>query len=205
VVAQVLDHASWVQGLSFEKIAEIHLEKNGGKKLETAFQESFGASLPEEINQAHHLTIVASELDHSTERIIGSLSDNYGVPINAVFFRHFQDGDDQYRVRSWLVDPRRRSRRRSPSKRGSEPWNGRDFYVSLGEGPHRTWADAQRYGSSWASSGRSVDSFFAVRLGRGGVRVEGEAPLPGRRGGAPGVRSASPMPPPGASSQLKET
>jgi hypothetical protein len=39
------------------------------------------------------LVVVASELDNSTERIIGYLSANYGVPINAVFFRHFKEGD----------------------------------------------------------------------------------------------------------------
>ncbi|MBC6435915.1 hypothetical protein FM036_43055 [Nostoc sp. HG1] len=27
-----------------------------------------------------------------------------------------------------------------------EPWNGRDFYVNLGEGKHRNWGDCQRYG-----------------------------------------------------------
>ncbi len=26
------------------------------------------------------------------------------------------------------------------------PWNGQDFYVAFGEGPHRNWDDAVRYG-----------------------------------------------------------
>jgi hypothetical protein len=148
VVAQVLDYASWVQTLSFEEITELYAEKNGGIKLETAFHERFGSSLPEELNQSHELIIVASALDTSTERIINYLGDNYGVPLNAVFFRHFRDGDQEYLARSWLVDPQEAEAKASKaaSKKGREPWNGRDFYVSLGEGDHRTWEDARRYG-----------------------------------------------------------
>jgi hypothetical protein len=48
---------------------------------------------------------VAGELDSSTERIIGYLSSNYGVLINAVFFRHFREGSSEYRARTWLIDP----------------------------------------------------------------------------------------------------
>lgn len=80
VVAQVLDYASWVQGLSFDEISVIYAEKHGGAKLEAGFQEAFGRSLPQEINQEHELIVVASELDPSTERIISYLSENYGVP-----------------------------------------------------------------------------------------------------------------------------
>jgi hypothetical protein len=171
VVAQILDYASWVQGLSFEDIAQIHVERNGGKKLETAFQEFFGSSLPEEINQAHQLIIVASDLDPSTERIINYLSGTYGVPVNAVFFRHFEDGNRRYLVRSWLVDPHEAEAKasRAPGKKGSEPWNGRDFYISLGEGPHRTWADAQRYG--FVSGGQGKWYSRTLKLLFPGARV----------------------------------
>ncbi|MHC0064865.1 hypothetical protein ACWATR_18525 [Nostoc sp. UIC 10890] len=31
------------------------------------------------------------------------------------------------------------------AKKDNEPWNGRDFYVNLGEGKHRNWNDCQRY------------------------------------------------------------
>ncbi len=89
VVAQLIDYASWVQSLSYEDIATIYADKNYGKKLEEGFDGAFGASLPEQINQSHELIIVASELDPSTERIIGYLADNFGVPINAVFSDSF--------------------------------------------------------------------------------------------------------------------
>lgn len=94
------------------------------------------------------MIIVASDLDPSTERIIGYLADNYGVPVNAVFFRFFRDGDRDYLARTWLIPPEEAERRVSQSKaqKGGEPWNGRDFYISLGEGDHRNWEDCRKYG-----------------------------------------------------------
>src|SRR5947209_7687601 len=148
VVAQLLDYASWVQSLSYEEIATIYSDKNQGKKLEEGFDDAFGMSLPEQINQNHELIVVASDLDSSTERIINYLSDNYSVPINAVFFRFFRDDGRDYLARTWLIDPEEVERKVSKSnvKKGSEPWNGRDFYVSLGEGDHRKWDDCRKYG-----------------------------------------------------------
>lgn len=148
VVAQLLDYASWVQDLSYEEIAAIYADKNPGKKLEEGFDDAFGRSLPEQINQAHELIVVASELDSGTERIINYLSYNYSVPINAVFFRFFRDENRDYLARTWLIDPEEAERKVSKSnvKKGSEPWNGRDFYISLGEGEHRNWEDCQKYG-----------------------------------------------------------
>ena len=148
VVAQLLDYASWVQSLSYEEIAAIYSDKNQGKKLEEGFDDAFGMSLPEQINQSHELIVVASDLDSSTERIINYLSDNYSVPINAVFFRFFRDDGRDYLARTWLIDPEEVERKVSKSsvKKGSEPWNGRDFYVSLGEGEHRNWDDCRKYG-----------------------------------------------------------
>jgi hypothetical protein len=68
--------------------------------------------------------IVASELDSSTERIIDYLSTRFGVPINAVFFRYFEEGDGDYLVRSWLKDPNQVETQASKalsSKSGKEP------------------------------------------------------------------------------------
>ncbi len=148
VVAQLLDYASWVQDLSYEDIASIYSSNHDGKKLEEGFADAFGGSAPEEINQEHELLIVATELDAATERIIGYLTDNYGVPLNAVFFRCFKDGDNEYMARSWLIDPEEAEVKstKAPTKKGREAWNGKDFYVSIGEGPTRTWNDCRKYG-----------------------------------------------------------
>jgi hypothetical protein len=40
--------------------------------------------------------VVVAELDPSTQRIIDYPSSKYGVPMNAVFFRYFQDKGAEY-------------------------------------------------------------------------------------------------------------
>jgi hypothetical protein len=82
VVAQLLDYASWVQSLTYDKITFLYSEKHGGEKFEQAFSEQFGIDPPETLNENHRLIVVASELDNSTERIIDYLSSGFGVPIN---------------------------------------------------------------------------------------------------------------------------
>jgi hypothetical protein len=158
VVAQVLDYASWVQDLTYEQVTEIYAEQHPGERFEQAFADRFGADdPPESLNEDHRLVVVASELDNSTERIIGYLSATYGVPINAVFFRHFKDGDNEYLVRSWLIDPDQAEAQASKApipKGGKEAWNGVDFYAAIGEGPHRRWEDCRRYGFVSAGQGR---------------------------------------------------
>jgi hypothetical protein len=158
VVAQVLDYASWVQDLTYEHVTAIYAEQYPGQHFEQALADRFGAvDPPESLNEDHRLVVVASELDNSTERIIAYLSANYGVPVNAVFFRHFKEGDNEYLVRSWLIDPDQaeaQSSRAPIPKGGKEAWNGVDFYAAIGEGPHRRWEDCRRYGFVSAGQGR---------------------------------------------------
>ncbi|MBW4488894.1 MAG: DUF91 domain-containing protein [Trichocoleus desertorum ATA4-8-CV12] len=192
VVAQLLDYASWVQTLSYEAIAKTYSDKNQNKKIEEGFDEAFGMSLPEQINQAHELIVVSSELDTSTERIISYLSDNDGVPVNAVFFRFFRDNDREYLTRTWLTEPEEVERKASKSKsrKGGESWNGRDFYISLGEGEHRTWDDCQRYGFISGGQGKWYNQTLKLlfpgarvfvnipKTGYVGVGTVKESPLP---------------------------
>jgi Endonuclease NucS len=158
VVAQVLDYASWVQDLTYEHVTAIYAEQYPGQHFEQAFADRFGAvDPPESLYEDHRLVVVASELDNSTERIIAYLSANYGVPVNAVFFRHFKEGDNEYLVRSWLIDPDQaeaQSSRAPVPKGGKEAWNGLDFYAAIGEGHHRRWEDCRKYG--FVSAGRAA-------------------------------------------------
>ncbi len=156
VVAQTLDYASWVENLSYEQIAEVYAEKHGGQKFEAGYSEVFGTSPPENVNESHRMIIVASELDTSTERILNYLNDNYGVPINTVFFRYFKDDDNEYLTRTWLIDPQEaevKAGKAAVTKR-QETWNQRDFYVSLGESSDANWDDCRRYGFVCGSGGR---------------------------------------------------
>ncbi len=160
VVAQLLDYGSWVRSLGADELAGIferHQEKHaGGNKrmsLDEAFCQRFNVpEFPENLNQSHTLVVVAAELDPSTERIIGYLAKEYGVPINAVFFRFFRDGEAEYLSRAWLIDPGE-VEASAVERRENLPWNG-EFYVSFGgSNPNRDWEEARRYGFVSAGGG----------------------------------------------------
>ncbi len=155
VVAQILDYASWVEGLTYDQIIALYAENHKGQAFDQAFSEKFENELPEKLNEEHRLIVVASELDNSTERIINYLS-AYGVPINAVFFRYFKDGNNEYITRSWLIDPDQAEVHASKGglKIGKEIWNGRDWYISLGVDQNRNWDDCQKYGFISAGGGK---------------------------------------------------
>ena len=152
VAAQLLDYAWWVRDLSYEDVVSLYEQSNPGQQLERDYASSFGASPPDELAQNHRLIIVCSQLDPSTERIIGYLNEDYGVPINAVFFRHFEDDGRRYLARTWLIDPSEAEAKATRKKRPA--WNGRDFYASFGEGEARRWVDARRYGFIGGGGGK---------------------------------------------------
>lgn len=152
VVAQLLDYASWVKDLKDDDIASIfdayikkyHPDRND-VSLDHEFMESFKLkSMPEELNETHQLVVAASSLDESTERIVNYLSEEHNVPINAIFFRVFKDGEREYLSSMWFIDPTLPP----PVIVGDdkEPWNG-EFYVSYGHDlGGRLWEDAKKYG-----------------------------------------------------------
>lgn len=170
VVAQALDYGSWVKSLTYEQIAATHAQF-AEAPLEVAFEERFESPIPEVLNQNHHLVIVASELDASTERIVNYLSADYGVPVNVLFFRYFTDDGRAYLARTWLIAPSDAEAHTQTAAAGGkkEPWNGTDFYVSFGEGDHRSWDDAREYG--FVSGGGRKWYWQTLELLQPGARV----------------------------------
>ncbi|MCY4164471.1 MAG: DUF91 domain-containing protein [bacterium] len=151
VVAQALDYGSWAAGLSIDDLADIYAAGAGttenAESFEQAFAEQFDCPLPDTVNEQQQFTIVASELDPTSERIVEFLAESYGVPINAVFFRHFKDEGSEYLARIWLLDPQEAEAKAARSPRSkTRPWNGRDFYVVLGKSGEDRWPLAQKYG-----------------------------------------------------------
>lgn len=152
VVAQVLDYGSWVSTLSRDDIIEIatrHLDQ----PFEAAFEDVFGSAPPDELNGDLRLTIVAADLDASSERIVNYLR-GFGVPVNAVFFSYLEDDGRRYLARSWLAASDEGAPTSTPAaKKGKRAaWNGVDWYVSFGGG--RPWEDALAYGFVSAGGGR---------------------------------------------------
>lgn len=149
IIAQVLDYGSWVRNLRDDDIARIFSEYRKqffSNETEPSINDIFckrfnGRTMPEELNTEHSLVIVASSVDDSTERIVNYLTEQYGVNINAVFFRVFKDGEREYLTRAWLREPSI-----APEVPGIEhDWNG-EYYVSFGHSEHRSWDDAVRFG-----------------------------------------------------------
>ncbi|MGI8552456.1 MAG: endonuclease NucS domain-containing protein [Dehalococcoidia bacterium] len=152
-VAQLLDYGYWVQDVSHEHITTIFKSFSPATPFEQAFEIRFGAPPPEILNESHQLILVASELDASSEHIV-QYTARWGVPINVVFFRHFQDGDRSYIARTWLREPMAAEALSKVAAAKEEPWNGTDFGVTLGEGPHRNWEDCRPYG--FVSGGQGI-------------------------------------------------
>lgn len=153
VIAQALDYGSWVQGISHEEVLGIYAGYRPGESLEVAFEEAFGIPVPEELNTGHWLTVIASDLDAESHRIVEYLASNH-LPVNVVFFRYFVDEGREYLARTWLIEQEQEAGPKSAGARTKEPWNGRDWYVSFGEEPNgRSWSDAIKFGFVSAGGG----------------------------------------------------
>ncbi len=146
VVAQALDYASWVQNLQPDDITSIYDKFSDGGSLGEAFQNRFGLILDEEqLNGSHQIVIVAASLDLSTERIVNYLN-GMDIAVNVIFFQVYQDGENQYLSRAWLIDPIETEGKASSGPSGTKGvWNG-EYYVSFGHGDTRNWDEALKYG-----------------------------------------------------------
>ncbi len=116
VVAQVLGYTAWVSNLSYEQLENITRDYLDCS-LADAFEERFDDELPDLINEAQRMIVVAAGLDAHVERSLRYLSEEWGVDINAVFFRCFESQDGrQWLVRSWLEEPAEVERRTRTSR-----------------------------------------------------------------------------------------
>lgn len=159
VVAQALDYAVWVEHLEADEIAAMYQRFKPQGDLGADFKLRFGVALDaESLNQSHQIVIVAGELDASSQRIVGYLSER-DIAINVLCFQVFQLAGQQLISRTWLIDPAEAPQPTAAAKPGTpnEPWNG-EFYCSFGDGDSRSWMEASKYGficgggGSWYSN-----------------------------------------------------
>lgn len=157
IVAQALDYASWVEGLTNDRIAQIYERFRKGGNLKKDFETHFGNELDDDaLNQSHQVILVAAALDDATERIITYLNAR-DIAINVIFFQVFQNGGEQFLSRAWMIDPGETQANvattaKTKGKGEKEPWNG-EFYVSFGRPDHRPWEEARQYGYISAGGG----------------------------------------------------
>ena len=182
VVAQALDYASWVASRNSDDLHDIY-RRYKGDDLGPAFKERFGSALPQSVGEEHRITIVASSLDESSERIVSYLSEHYGVAINAVFFSVFADATGDVLTRTWLLDPEQvenRAEEQSAARKERGEWTG-FWFVNVGvtKEEDRSWDDARScgfvsggQGTRWRDFMRKLeigDRIFAYVSGRGYV------------------------------------
>jgi hypothetical protein len=176
IVAQALDYASWVKNdLSYEQIETITKDFTG-KTLSQAFSDHYDFPVPQVVNGTHSIIILASELDDSSERIVQYLAEEYGVPINVLFFTFFKTASGEFVGRAWLNDPEKMQER--TQARNKAPWSG-FYFVNVGEGSTRNWDDCRKYGFLSAGQGekygaamkklKTDDLVFAYMKGLGYV------------------------------------
>lgn len=163
VVAQTLDYTSWASALGHADLTEIYGHfaakyQLSDATLEAAFDGAFDSSLPDLVNAGHQMTVMASSPDSATERIVRFLAETYGVAINMVYFRYFEDDGRRYLARTWLL-PESAAAEDAGGSRGragkSEVWNGQDYYAAFGvSDDDRSWDDARHFGFFSASGGK---------------------------------------------------
>src|SRR5207237_10665145 len=107
-------YGSSTQVLTLDQVSALYADQHE-EAIDQAFAERFSAPVPDVFNAAQQLTIVASELDPASERIVSYLSDRYAIPINAVFFRYFADGSAEYIARTWLLPPEKGGKHSQPA------------------------------------------------------------------------------------------
>ena len=153
----VLTTGSWVRELKDDRIAQIfdEYQKRWHKdqaivSINQAFTTKFGITMPDEMNSSHELVVVAASLDPGTERAVSYLADEYGVRINAVFFRVFKDGNREYLSRAWFRDPAEVTSGFKIETSVGE-WNG-EYYTSFGYDLD-TVRDGLKYGYLVAGGG----------------------------------------------------
>jgi uncharacterized protein len=95
IVAQTLDHASWVTDLSHEQI-DAMTQSFIGKPLAQAFSDHFGHPIPKTVNASHSIIILASEWDDSSERIMHYLAKKHGVRMQVLFMALFKTASGEF-------------------------------------------------------------------------------------------------------------
>ena len=177
IVAQLLDYASWVRTLKAPEINEIAERYNSGKRIDDLYRDCFSSEIPEKMNTSHSMWIIASEADEATKRIVGYLSEEYGVVINTAFFRIHGDDGQKFLTTDYLLEQEEVKAR--SERRNQLPWSGY-YYVNVAISKGSSyWPDMKEYGYV-AAGGSEVytkpldklqvgDKIFAYQKDRGYV------------------------------------
>lgn len=150
IIAQVLDYASWIAKQTTRDVHALCLRHNG-RSLEEIYRERFSTSLPDTLNAAHQMMIVASSMDETTKRIVEYLSEEHGVGINVFFFNIFEKDGAQFLTTDTLLQQEEVTERATRKTRA--PWSGY-WYLTAGAESDVAWDDLRQHGYVVASGGK---------------------------------------------------
>lgn len=150
IVAQVLDYASWVATLTTQGVHDL-TRTYTDRSLAEMYRERFGRAVPETLNRAHQMLIVASAFDEASERIVKYLSEVHDVGINASFFSVFGRDADLWITTDFLLDQDEVTDRAAKKTRG--PFTGY-YYITGGAEEDRAWEPMRQNGFFSAHGGR---------------------------------------------------
>ncbi|MCK9151549.1 endonuclease NucS domain-containing protein [Methanobacterium alcaliphilum] len=119
VLAQAIDYVSDVSTWDLDEINNICL-KYTGESIEDHLNENFEDVDLENINinESQRILLVGFSIDEPLERMIGWLSTNYGVSINALIFKHIEtNSGDKLIARTMIIPEEVDEERRNKSSR----------------------------------------------------------------------------------------
>ena len=157
VVAQVLEYGAWVVKLRADDLLQIfrrYLERfhpeRAAESLDQAFCRRFGAKeLPEDLNQAHELVVVASQFDATAS----ASSSTWRMSTRS---RSMRSSSAFLRTAIGSTSRARGCGIREVSAESEvtpkADWNG-EFYASY-KGTDRDWEEARKYGFIGGGGGR---------------------------------------------------
>ncbi len=115
-VAQAIEYAAWASKLTAEAVLSLADDKFGGREeFEEAFRKKFETDLPEVLNEAQRIVIVAPEIDDVTTTVVDYLATAYKMPINAAWFDVFDQADGERVLVRLTVVEEERARQRPPT------------------------------------------------------------------------------------------
>ena len=121
-LTQAMDYASDVASWELDKLSE-ECVKYRGQTLDAYINESFEDVDLEDIsvNQTQRILLVGTYIEESLQRMIGWLSDNHGVSINAVIFKYIRTKCGDELIARTMIIPEEVEKERSQKQQRKIP------------------------------------------------------------------------------------
>jgi hypothetical protein len=168
---QAIKYASYCSTLTAKDLQQEYREFHAGRSEQKLSTDEVGKTFAEFLTEYPNEIVVSEEgwadfqIDNRPRILLAAgsfgteltspvmwLIQEYNMDISCVKIDAYRE-DGQILLNSRRIIPvpeveeyMTKRRKKEESQTDREPWNGKDFYVSFGEGQHRNWEDARKYG-----------------------------------------------------------